>query len=473
MPLIYLSGPITGTSAREDNWRVAARRKLSPAFAFFDPSLQSPDRRVGYLQSSTPSEDLERLRHGKFIADRNRHQLAKSDVLLCNFLHTKDRVSIGSVGEIHWANAFNIPIIIIRERQGNVHDHAILNAIASELCFNLMTLAACYLECLTRKGNGASHNELIMYPAFVALFLVVLLEGLALLSDIKKPFPRHVDRLKAATVRLYDLISSPPFLRHWQFMRPFFSLTVAKLFITWFAVVPVAAHLLSKAPDTIKVPQNCNWTVELGPISGPDDSTKTPSKNWANAESRCAFLEFPIALPFNWQLLWFASFLFFMAFAIYSIACPGFIKRYPNYTTYLSIGHAVRWIVWEFHYMDTDTDTPDGVRNAVERRLITKKYAEPTSEPPTSEPVVTAESTYVVFRHENQNYRFGSPAENIDGRQRVWEQDVFWEVLGGWAKSRPLFARTIQGLLLSAGLITFYIICENIWAALQYIFRAI
>jgi nucleoside 2-deoxyribosyltransferase len=137
MPLIYLSGPITGTSAREDTWRAIVRRKLSPAFTFFDPSLQSADRRIGYLKSLSPSGDLERLRHGKFTADRNRHQVAKSDVLLCNLLHTKDRVSIGSVGEIHWANAFNIPIIIIRERQGNIHDHAILNAIASELCFSL------------------------------------------------------------------------------------------------------------------------------------------------------------------------------------------------------------------------------------------------------------------------------------------------------------------------------------------------
>ena len=137
MPLVYLSGPITGTSAREDIWRANVRRKLSPAFTFFDPSLQAADRRIGYLQSLSPAEDLERLRHGKFAADRNRHQVAKSDVLLCNFLHAKDRVSIGSVGEIHWANAFNIPIIIIREGQGNIHDHAILNAIASKLCSSL------------------------------------------------------------------------------------------------------------------------------------------------------------------------------------------------------------------------------------------------------------------------------------------------------------------------------------------------
>ncbi|WP_210164234.1 hypothetical protein [Bradyrhizobium japonicum] len=258
-------------------------------------------------------------------------------------------------------------------------------------------------------------------------------------------------------------------MRHWQFMRPFFSLTVAKLFITWFAVVPVAAHLLSKAPESLKLPQSCNWVIEIGPASQPDDSTRTAARSWANAQSQCTFLEFPIALPFNWQLLWFASLLFFMAFAIYSIACPRFVKRYPNYTAYLAEGHAVRWIVWEFYYMET----PHHVRNSVERRLITKNYAEPTDEALTSEPNVTAESTYLVFSHESQNYRFGSPAEDTDGRQRAWEQDVFWEVFGGWAKSRSLFATTIRWLVLAAAAITGYIVCENISAALQYIGHAI
>lgn len=312
-----------------------------------------------------------------------------------------------------------------------------------------------------------------MYAALMFLFIVVMMTGLSFLSDRTVSFPTHIDRVRAAGVRLYDLIWSPPFLQHWQFMRPFFSLTVAKLFITWFAVVPVAAHLLSKAPDTLKFPQSCDWTIELGPISRSDDSPSPALQNWAHAQSHCSFVEFPIALPFNWQILWFASFLFFIAFAIYWIACPGFIKRYPDYTTYLSTGHAVRWIVWEFHYMDTHKDTTHRVRNAVERRLIVKNYAEPTSDPPTSEPIITSESTYVIFRHDDQNYRFGSPVEAGNGGQRAWEQDVFWEVFGGWAKSRQLFALAIRVLVRIAGAITLYVVCENIWAALQYIGRAV
>jgi hypothetical protein len=137
MPAIYLSGPITGTTARADNWRAEVRRKLPSSYKFFDPTKQDPDRSVGYLRSLSSAEDLVRLRHGKFIADRNRHLIRRSDVLLCCLLGAGRRVSIGSVGEIHWANAFNVPIIVVRERTGNVHDHAILNALTSELCFSI------------------------------------------------------------------------------------------------------------------------------------------------------------------------------------------------------------------------------------------------------------------------------------------------------------------------------------------------
>lgn len=310
-----------------------------------------------------------------------------------------------------------------------------------------------------------------VYPAAIVLFILVLLAILAFLSDLMEPTNASipVGRLKAVRVRLHDLIWSPPFLRHWQFMRPFFSLTVAKLFITWFAVVPVAAHLLSKVPDTVKIPQNCTWTVELGPISRPDESTRSPPQNWANAQSHCTFLEFPIELPFNWQLLWFASFLFFLAFAIYSIACPRFIKRYPDYAAYLLVGHSIRWIVWEFYYMDT----PHRVRNSVEERLITKAHAQPTDEAPTAKPIVTAESTYFVFQHGTKQYCLSSPIGQIDGSQRAWEQDVFWEVFEGWTKSRLLFASTIRWLVFLAGAITAYIVCQNILAAAVYIWHAI
>ncbi len=36
------------------------------------------------------------------------------------------KVSIGTVMEIAWAKAFQIPVIVIMEKEGNLHDHPMI-----------------------------------------------------------------------------------------------------------------------------------------------------------------------------------------------------------------------------------------------------------------------------------------------------------------------------------------------------------
>jgi hypothetical protein len=253
-------------------------------------------------------------------------------------------------------------------------------------------------------------------------------------------------------------------------MKAFFSLTIAKLFITWFAVVPIAAYILSSAPASVKVPHNCQWAVVVDLVSH-QAPTAAPTPGVAHNdqvrfETLCDFWEVPIGLPFKWQLLWLASLLFFLAFAIYIIACPNFIRRFPNYTAYADVGNSVRWIVWEFHYMNT---LPE-VRRSIEERLITKEHAVPIQQEVTPKPEVTKDNTYLVFKHNGGNYLFASPKPNTPSDdQKAWEQDVFWEVFGGWAKSRVVFASLIRLLLLAAGVLVLFVIAENIIVALSYI----
>jgi len=253
-------------------------------------------------------------------------------------------------------------------------------------------------------------------------------------------------------------------------MKNFFSLTIAKLFITWFAVVPIAAHILSNAPDVVKVPHNCKGAVIVdfarqATTEAPGTSAAAPDDQ-VRFETLCDFWAIPIGLPFKWELLWLASFLFFLAFAIYMIACPHFVKRFPSYNAYLDVGNSVRWIVWEFYYMNT---LPE-VRRSIEERLITKEHALPTNQLATSRPRVTKDDTYLVFEHDGQNYLFGSPKPKVpEDQQRRWEQDVFWEVFEGWTKSRPRFASLIKWLLRGAGVLALYAVAQNIVAALNYI----
>lgn len=135
---IYLSGPITGrTDEAIKSWREVAADKLSPFAEIIDPTLAPYDSEVAFRKHEGPPEALERLRHGLFIVRRNKNLIRSSDVVLANLLGCDSNASIGSIGEICWAHVFDKPIIIARETFGNVHDHAMLNAMASEIVFSL------------------------------------------------------------------------------------------------------------------------------------------------------------------------------------------------------------------------------------------------------------------------------------------------------------------------------------------------
>lgn len=135
---IYLVGPITGQSvAGVLDWRGQLKEAL-PNDLFLDPAIAPFDASKVTAESSVSiPETLRRLEHGRFVLDRNRRLLRSADVVLANFLQSHDRVSIGSVGELFWANAYGKPVVIVRRPVADVHDHAMLNAIASRICNSL------------------------------------------------------------------------------------------------------------------------------------------------------------------------------------------------------------------------------------------------------------------------------------------------------------------------------------------------
>ena len=59
------------------------------------------------------------------IFARDSWDTRRCDALLVNVLGA-DRVSIGTVMEIAWANAWNKPIVLVMEKEGNIHEHAML-----------------------------------------------------------------------------------------------------------------------------------------------------------------------------------------------------------------------------------------------------------------------------------------------------------------------------------------------------------
>ncbi|MGE0684245.1 MAG: hypothetical protein AB7P69_25475 [Candidatus Binatia bacterium] len=132
---VFLCGPITGRSPEEAmNWRKYVISRLPPQIRGIDPMR---DTHNGVRHCAKSSElTVERLMHGKAVVSRDRFDVQRSHLLLANFLGA-DAVSIGAVGEIFWADLMRTPVMIVREKSGNPHDHDMINEIASWIFHDL------------------------------------------------------------------------------------------------------------------------------------------------------------------------------------------------------------------------------------------------------------------------------------------------------------------------------------------------
>jgi nucleoside 2-deoxyribosyltransferase len=122
--LVYLSGPISGLVYDEaQDWRSQFAARIHPAI-----KTLSPLRGKQLLQQ-------EGILHGtyekfpaatsKAIMGRDRFDTLRADAVVVNLLGAT-KVSIGTVMEIAWADAHRVPIILIMEKTGNIHDHSML-----------------------------------------------------------------------------------------------------------------------------------------------------------------------------------------------------------------------------------------------------------------------------------------------------------------------------------------------------------
>jgi hypothetical protein len=126
---VYLCGPITGMPLQEAvGWRRAATEALAGTARVIDPTLYSPDTTRRSDSAATRALTEERLLRGRRTVARDQADVRRSDLVLACFLGARS-VSIGSVGEMFWADAMGKPIVFVREEE-NVHNHDMLNAIA-------------------------------------------------------------------------------------------------------------------------------------------------------------------------------------------------------------------------------------------------------------------------------------------------------------------------------------------------------
>ncbi len=127
--LVYLSGQITGLDYEDaTDWRVEAAIQLGHR----NIGTLSPLRGKEYLRGLGKLENqylgLHALSDPPGIITRDRWDVQRCDVMLVNVLGA-ERVSIGTMTEFGWADAYRRPIVLAME-EGNVHDHAFVRQLA-------------------------------------------------------------------------------------------------------------------------------------------------------------------------------------------------------------------------------------------------------------------------------------------------------------------------------------------------------
>ena len=142
-PLVYLAGPITGTSYKEaTDWRNGVVSKLTTA---------------GY-KCLTPMRGKEALKHIKDfpahsnpgigsdhnIFERDRYDVHRCDVLLVNLTEAK-RVSIGTMFEMAWGWKAGKFVLTVIDNDENPHNHAFVYQ-ASSLVVHSLDEAVQYLS---------------------------------------------------------------------------------------------------------------------------------------------------------------------------------------------------------------------------------------------------------------------------------------------------------------------------------------
>lgn len=132
---VYLSGPISGlTYDAGNNWRQHVTACLENGHVHCLNPMRSHEflRDFGVIEDKHAQDDSDRgfLVSDEFIGVRDAWDTMKADLCFVNLLGAT-RVSIGTVLEIGMAHAARVPIVLVMEKTGNIHDHAMIRNYAS------------------------------------------------------------------------------------------------------------------------------------------------------------------------------------------------------------------------------------------------------------------------------------------------------------------------------------------------------
>ena len=135
--LVYLAGPMTGlTREQVVGWRKYATHTLSEqGFTVLDPARGIMFLKPEEVVTDAYEESFTENKHTVFTRDR--FDSTRADILLVNFTGVMNRVSIGTVMEIAWANLSHKFVVTVMEKEGNPHMHAFIREASGVMFYDL------------------------------------------------------------------------------------------------------------------------------------------------------------------------------------------------------------------------------------------------------------------------------------------------------------------------------------------------
>jgi len=132
---VYLGGPISGLSYQDATlWRRAAASYLELAGVLAIDPMRNKEYLAKYV--SMPHSSGEIFSRADFIYTRDRSDIFSADLLLVNTL-TRNELGAGTLIEMGWANALDIPIVLVVE-PGSVWDKPFVRGVAGVVVHTLV-----------------------------------------------------------------------------------------------------------------------------------------------------------------------------------------------------------------------------------------------------------------------------------------------------------------------------------------------
>ena len=181
-----------------------------------------------------------------------------------------------------------------------------------------------------------------------------------------------------------------------------------------------------------------------------------------------------LELPFNWQLLWISSLLFVIAYILYLIYCPQFIKTYSSFKDYKLHYHSPRWLSWAAKDIVSDKNEIDKFFERLNKKGYLKLSDDQEDKKLPRVDIEEKQST-LYFSYNQKTYSFSMPRlkdkEENENLTEIAEREVFWEVFGRFSSSERPIRLLIIGLLYLSGIFFGIVLIQNICGAFQYFIK--